>query len=130
MKIKETENVLQSEINLLKDVFCQILRIPNDFKGWGDIYKIASEELKNNIDITGIDNAEDLMNKIGITDLSEDFELYIINEMPEDIYKMNWKNMKILWEKIWCPPMDDGLLLYVPNHKLVLLTHWDVVYYN
>ncbi len=130
MKIKESKKVLQSEINLLKDICCQILGLRYDFNEWGDLYKIAIETLSNNVVIDNTHEANSLLSKIGVNYLADDLDIFIIDTMPTAVYKLNWGDLKILWDDIWCPPIQDGLLLYIPNHKMLLLTHWDTAYYN
>ncbi len=119
-----------SEINLLKDILCLLLGLPLHFNAWDQLYSIACEKLKNKINASSIDNAKELIDFVGLADLSDDFELFIINKVPESIIKITWGELKSSWDNIWCPPSDDGLLLYLPNNKLILLTHWDVIYYS
>ena len=130
MEIKESKKVQQSEINLLKDICCQIFGLSYDFTEWGDLYKIAIENLSNNLLIENTHEAESLLSKLGVNYLKDDFDIFIIDTIPDGVYKLNWGDLKKMWDDIWCPPTQDGLLLYIPNHKMLLLTHWDTVYYN
>lgn len=130
MKIGGVKKVSQPEAKLLGDIISLLLNNEIGINLLPELYKSAYEKLEKKLETDYSCSPEELMHSIGIANLADDYEIYLIAKLPYDIYKTKWDTLKIEWDQIWSPPEDDGLLIYIPNQKLILLTHWDTVYYN
>lgn len=94
------------------------------------VYHFVLENLPNHFEIEEDCGLEEIFNIVGLPNLPEDVDVFLILEMPDKVIKSTLGQLMIHWEEVWNPPLDDGLLLCIPRQKTILLTHWNVVYYG
>ncbi|MBL0113097.1 MAG: RHS repeat-associated core domain-containing protein [Saprospiraceae bacterium] len=116
----EIQNYLTSKFRFDADVF----------KDTATFYKSVQEKLINNIEMTNDVNLMYVIDKIGINEIRLSDPIFVIKELPHEIEKLSYRELNLNWDRYWGIPEIDALIFQIPNGKTVLLTHWNVLYFD
>jgi hypothetical protein len=104
--------------------------IENQLKDTVTFYKSLLEKLDNNIEIKEDGNLFYFLDKAGMNEIRFSDSIFIIEDITNQIEKLQLRDLNKRWENYWNPPETDALILQVPNGVTILLTHWNMLYYN
>jgi hypothetical protein len=124
--------VSETERLVLVHFFSIWLNVKNSADVTRSFYELVRQSLVNEINIPD-ESDIDIMaisGMIGLVKMSDPDEVFVIWEFSHGVFKIKWEMLKKAWENIWRSPADDAVILYIPNKKILLVTHWDVIYYS
>jgi hypothetical protein len=124
--------VSETERLVLVHFFSIWLNVKNSADVTRSFYELVRQSLVNEINVPD-ESDIDIMaisEMIGLVEMSDPDEVFVIWEFSHGVFKIKWEMLKKAWENIWRSPADDAVILYIPNKKILLVTHWDVIYYS
>ena len=116
----EIQNILSSKFQFDFDIFIDT----------STFYKSVQEKLINNIEMPDDVNLLYVIDKIGINEIKLSDPIFVIKELPNEIEKLSYRELNLNWNKYWGIPEIDALIFQIPNGKTVLLTHWNILYFD
>ncbi len=129
MELYKGKKISEIEKKILQDLFSCIFDLDIKLCSSQDFYKLVHDNLLNTIEVNSDIDLKSLIEKIGHLIINDEDEVFLIDEMPNKIYKFEWGLLKENWEELWSPPSDDMIIIYIPNNNIILITHWDMVYF-
>ena len=120
VNFSEIQSFLSSKFHFDVDVF----------KDTSTFYKSVKEKLFNSIEVTDDVNLLSILEAIGISEIKLSDPIFVIKEMPNEIVRLQYRELNLNWDKYWGIPEIDALILQIPKGKSVMLTHWNVLYFD
>jgi hypothetical protein len=88
------------------------------------------QHLKNYRPFDSLDNDQNIATTLESLRLLTEDNVIVIWKYPHDIDKFKLSYLIKYWEDIWFVPSDEAVCLFFPKaFKMILITHWDVVYF-
>jgi hypothetical protein len=121
----------EHEYKEVKTFLCNKLRIEDDvFSDQVLFYNQLRERLKSSMPVNDTTSLTELFEKLNIYVLPVNSSAYLFVQLPVGIFKFMVEDLINYWEDIWMPPADDAIVLYIPSIIILMVTHYDVIYYT
>src|SRR5690606_34339759 len=98
MEINSGEKISVTETKILQDQFSCFFNVNIQSYSTQDFYKLAHEKFSFCIEIPSDIDLQILVERIGHNDLNDEDEVFLIDEIPNKIYKYKWGILKTKWE--------------------------------
>lgn len=98
--------------------------------GQSGFFNVVQNNFVNSKSFDSLDAAIDIEQALQLIGLLHQQTIIVIWHYPGDMDKFDLKYLVKHWEDIWYGPSDDGICLFFPDDKrMILITHYDTIYY-